>query len=178
MRYSVFAFAAVMLVFSSSVSPAESKEAERHVGGFSLYRNDDNCTIIASYTDGESVLVRYDGKTKDVNIAFTNKNATSLTENDEKKIKIYFVDGKKLDDGWGETSFSVSIENNGTRMLVSQPMDAQLLDDFAKNDAVGFFYGDKMIASYTLKGSGEAIPALKTCAMQVAGINPNDPFAQ
>jgi len=168
----------LLLISLSTVSSSQSQSPEDRIGGFSLYKNADNCTILASYSNGETVVLKYNAKTKDATLGFTNKNATSLTEKDEKGIEVDFLNGRKLDDGWGETNFSVTVERDGSRLFVSQPLDPELLTDFAKNRTIAFFYSKKLIGSYALDGSSKAVPALKACAMKVAGYNPKDPFAE
>ena len=136
------------------------------------------CTLAAPFTNGEYLAVTYYAGEKTAVMAFTEKDATSLKEGDKRKIDIIFEINRQLDDGWTDTEFETSVEDDGSRHLNSEDLEAVFLDDFAKARAVEFRVGKTKIAAYNLRNSAQGVTALRNCAMRAAGLNPKDPFAR
>ena len=168
MRLLFYAIGSLAWSFAANAGPTEIGE----FGGFTLFRGDERCSIIANFDGDETMVVSYDASLKAANIAFTNHDATSLGQGDKRTLNVYFVDGGRLDDGWEGTEFTASVEDSGDRMLISQNLDPAFLQDFAEGSGIGFFYGDKKITSYDLKGSAAAISALRNCSIRTRRTEP------
>ena len=170
-----------VLMFSMAQAPAvDLDQPMAEVDGWSIYRNslDKTCHAISLYENGEGVIVFYDAAHKDSKVAFTEKNATSLKDDEERTINVYLQKNTgKIDDGWEDVKFTAHITEQGRPMLFSQSLLPPFLDDFAKSRSLAFFYGTKKIAAYKLGKSADVAKALRKCAMKEAGINPLDPFA-
>jgi hypothetical protein len=157
---------------------AEPKAAGPYkvVQGWSLYRYSDNCLGIAVYKLG-NLAVRYDAKPHTTTVAFSYPDGTSLSEGDEKTIAMYLVkqDGS-LDSGWKSLKFTTRIIGNKP-LLTSPKLLDPAFSDLHSAKTVGFFYNDKLILSFDLKGLGAALDEIKQCSMQVNNLNPRDVFA-
>jgi hypothetical protein len=173
--------AAVTLGQSSPVADsAKGKVPDIRIGEFLIGENSQRktCNAVTSFGDN-FFFVEYDAVKKSVHLAFSNKDATSLQTGDERQIKLDFERKGAIDDGWGELKFSTFIDDTGLRSLISDGLQsAPLLEDFAKSDYIAFFYNEKILAAFPLKQSAKVTEALHVCSMNIAGLNPNDPFAQ
>jgi hypothetical protein len=149
-------------------------------GPWTLYRNDERhtCNLLAVYESDEALWFEYDAASKGATIMFTEQHASSLAEGAKRTLDVPFVDGKRLDDGWKRIEFTARVSSDGRRMLFSEKLTAQFLDDVAEGSTIGFYYGETLVSAFDLHKAGKAVTALRDCAKRSAGIDPRDPFAQ
>lgn len=171
------------IIAASSALVSAGAQGAKEVGtieGWTIYRDDESksCRMIGVYENDEALIVRYDASEKDAVVTFTEKQATSLKDGDKRSLDILFVQGGAVDDGWEDTDFRVMVASDGQRWLTSQTLTSAFLADFGKASTIAFFVNERKIDSYNLKGSSKAVAALQKCAMEAAGLNPLDPFAQ
>jgi hypothetical protein len=158
---------------------AEDDGSYTTVGEWSIYRNTDECSALATYEDNEIVGFFYDAKEKTTRVMLTYKDGTSLKNTEKRTLAIYIIrPNGRLDDGWDSVKFTVVVGSDGLPSLISQPLEHPALDDFKKALKIGFYYNDKMIGSYNLKGTGAALREVERCSQRLHKINPRDVFAQ
>ena len=135
------------------------------------------CSAIALYDGDESLFIAFNAKTKTTYLEFSNKNAKSLQENERRKLYIVLRSPSgKFDHDWGEKEFKVGVFDDGKRSFLTVLVEV-MIDDIAKNDRIGFFYGEKSVGVFNLDGTVRMISKLRDCSRRLAGINPLDPFA-
>lgn len=176
-------FKSLMIALALAASgPAESEI--KMVQDWGIYENDDGsgCTMLQAFNDRQSGKVSvlhldFSAKDKDASVGFSNFTATSLQTGETKSLKIVFLGARgSFDDGWDERDFRVYVNDEGARTFLSERLDREFLDDFAKNTVIGFFTGETLVSSFELKGSAEAVRELERCSFRVHGLNIKDPF--
>lgn len=170
--------AAAIPILASAVR-AEGGAAFGTVGGWSVERSGGSCTLSApftSYRGGNITLlsVSFDDRTEAAIVSFNDPTVKSLKNSESKTIKMIFVKNGVLDDGWGESDFTVRAYDDGT--FFAKKFTEQLLTDFAESTRIAFFYKDVLLQSYGLERSREGIGLLRKCAADESRINPTDPF--
>jgi hypothetical protein len=153
-----------------------------HGETFTVYSYDEEktCDLGHRTPNNEYLTIAYDAESKTAHLMVTNKNASSVKNNQTVRLALVFVNGKSVTAPWNENVEFTAVEmSNGSRALVSEGLDGSFLDAFSAHETFGVFTQKKaLVGGYSLKGSSEAIRQLKNCAIRAAGINPLDPFAQ
>jgi hypothetical protein len=148
------------------------------IAGWSIYRNESNCSAYSVFSNNEALGIAYDASDRSTRIVFTNADAKSLTKGDTRPIDIYLkrADGT-IDNSREGTEFSLGIDSDGSRVFVSQALAEPALADLKNAVAIVLFYKDRKIAAYSLAGTAAALAAVERCSMKVHHIDPKDVFA-
>ena len=137
----------------------------RQLMGWSIYRNATNCSAYMAFDNGEIVGFTYDAPGRSTRVAFTNADAKSLEDRDSPTIDILVrqPDGQ-VDRTFETTVFTVSVDQEGGRTLLSRWLGPPALKSFMEAGAVGFFDGEKELAVFDLKGSAAALQEVERCS--------------
>ncbi|MDB5696861.1 MAG: hypothetical protein JWN21_2404 [Sphingomonas bacterium] len=150
----------------------------RDVGrGWTLFKNEDDCALVRSYEGDTLLRVAYTDGLNDGYVTIADPAFKSIEQGKEYKLKLIFVNGKRLDDGWGEVTGHGFRKDDLTGVSFKLSGDT-LLNDIASNALLGIFRDDVVVASLRLDGSAAATTELKACAREVQRENPADPFAK
>jgi hypothetical protein len=162
----------------ASAAPALAAKPIDRVAGWSIYRNESNCSAYSAFADNELLGISYDASDRSTRLVFTNADADSLAEGDARTIDVFLkrTDGT-LDDHWRGIEFTVGANPDGSRVFVSRALEEPALKDFKNAGSVVLFYKDRKIAAYDLAGTAAALGAVERCSMKVHHINPRDVFA-
>ena len=148
------------------------------VQNWDIYRNKTDCAAVQSYESNTVLAIHYNASRHDLSAGFSYPEGQSLKEDDQRQIDVKFVTRtNKLDDGWKNVSFTVSIVQ-GEPILSSQWLKDPAFEDFSNAKAVGFYYQNKQIKAYDLAGLSAAMAEVARCSKSVNHINPKDVFAQ
>jgi hypothetical protein len=174
MRTLPFLAGAIALTCAQSAA-AESRKYE--VAGWTIGAYDTGCMAIMTFKDDETVAFKFDARDSMTRVSFTDVNATSLGEGDERKLSILLVaqDGS-FDDRWSDVDFEVSVLNSGERQFISKRLGPPALEGFRRASVVAFLYDGKMIGSYSLKGTSAALAEVRRCSFREQDIDPGDVF--
>lgn len=138
-------------------------------------KNEPACAaVMASDEMGAGIV--FDAKRGLVTLLVLNSNATSVAEAQKVNLAVVFTTGERIDDGWGETEFTASVADDGSRMFSSKPFNKQMLDDLAKQEYFMVLNGGKLVAGAKLTESAVMVRKLRECSIQAAGLNAKDPF--
>ena len=150
----------------------------KQVRGWSLYRNETNCSAYMMFDTNEAVGFTYDAPGRSTRVTFSDARATSLKDGDSPSLDILLrqPDGT-VDHAWESTVFIVSVDEEGRRTLTSRWLGPPALDDFMSAAVVGFFDEDREIAVFSLKGTASALEEVKDCSMRLSTSNPQDASA-
>lgn len=175
---------AIALLFAAPLSAQEGVYGHWVVWS---KENGSTCSMRVHYESGASVILSYNAKLSKAVVGLMFENATSLQDGQEMQLGITFLKGGDLDEGWGEREFSVSV-GDSFQAIVSEPLSSEILTDFAESSKIAFsrkgaqssleFSESDLIGVYILNGSAVAAEALRNCAIDVAGLNREDPFIQ
>jgi hypothetical protein len=146
-------------------------------GGWSIFSDNHSCKAVTSFKDNSGIVLEYDKRLEKVVLSFSDPTVKSLSDGDERKVKIFFY-GKgsnRSDTSWGSPKFKVTVTRDGTRYFVRE-FKTTMLDDLAKNDVLAFFYHGKLIESFKLTDTAAMVLQLTACAGIRARANPIDPF--
>lgn len=166
------------LLLAGGVPAAAQDGPYKSVGGWSIYRNDGNCAAYTTFQDDEMVGFSYDASNGATRISFTNIDATSLKKNDRRPIDIVLLfPAGTMDNMFESSRFNILVGDDGRRMFTSQWMKRPALSDLKNALTIGFFYKERKIASYSLKGTAVALKEVERCSMDLHNINPRDVFA-
>jgi YD repeat-containing protein len=157
---------AALLCWSAS---ADSK-AYRQVGGWSIYRNESNCSAYMMFENREAVGFTYDAPGRSTRIIFSDANATSLRDGASPPLDVLLrmPDGT-VDHSLERTVFMVTVDNDGRRTLSSRWLGPPALDDFKKASLVGFYDGERQIGVFNLRGTAAALQEVERCAAALRG---------
>jgi hypothetical protein len=150
----------------------------RHYDHWNVARNTNDCALYGEFDNNSSLMITYDDRTNEVAVAFSDPSVKALKGGESRKLNTYFANrgvSGSLDEGWGEKDFK-TFEVDG-RIHFTRKMSAEFLVDVARYDMLAFFYGDVLLKSFSLKGSGQAVAGLRACAAEQSRKNPTDPFA-
>lgn len=175
------------LVGAIFASPLAAQEGE--YDGWEVGNSGERCHLMSGFGDSSDpyyLRVDYWAQEKEVVLSVILKNGTSLTHEQELNMGIVFVDGREIDDAWGDTEFTAMVTPD-FQQLISQPLTTEFLDDFAEAHSLGFLkegaisdiynYEDRdLLFAFQLKGSARAIQALRVCSIRASGLNTRDPF--
>jgi hypothetical protein len=150
------------------------------VSGWNIYQSfkSDTCVSTASFVGGSSLSMHWRPRTENLAFFYEDAKMESVADDKEYKVKISFVKGQTLDDGWGERTA------RGTRSLQNVPQlyfnlpGAVALTDVASNDLIAINYKDRLVASLDLQGSAAMVRELRRCSAQVLANHPIDPFEE
>jgi TonB family protein len=180
---------ALLASWSTVAVSEETSDVFQEVGTFTVFQQaeNDECRALTSFKSqeyGQEVFAAsYSVRENRVVLTFTSNLTTSLPERGEVDVELVFLENgsEDYDDGWSDRTTSYSRDDKGRyyfNMGFSGSENAkQILEDLAKSVTIGFFYEDKMITGFPLKGSAKAVSALEACAFAIADLNPRDPFA-
>lgn len=163
---------------------AQSAHAELYKSlpnNWSVHKLDNRCTAAAGYEKDQTFLISYYAEQDRVTLSLYIPQATSLKDNDVVELYVKFVVGNTLDDGWGSKTFIVSIEDDGIPALLGGFSGRDMLRDIARADIIAFSLdeeAERNIAVYKLKGTAAVVASLRKCGLEVAGLNPDDPFVK
>ena len=168
------------VIAGMAAPPAQAGTAFGKTGDWEVERNEGTCSLSKAYTaragGGVTLLsIEYDDRLGGAIVSFNDPTVKSLKDNADKRIRMTFVKGNRLDEGWGESAFSVRSYEGGA--FFAKKFTKELLDDLASSTIVGFFYGDVLLQSYGLDGSREGVALLRRCAADESRLHPSDPFA-
>lgn len=170
-------FIAVALFLASSTPTFAAHSIDR-IAGWSIYRNETNCSAYSEFTDDEFLGISYDASARWTWIIFTDADAKSLDEGDKRTIDVYLKrpDGS-IDDSWEGIEFTLQKNSDGRRIFLSQNLGEPALSDLKNATAIVFFYKDRKIAAYSLAGSSAALSSVERCSMGIHHIDSKDVFA-
>lgn len=153
---------------------------ETRVGQWRVSPSGDVCAMGIVYEDGTAFLVRQSATRRNVVLAFESREATSRKDGEKVKLNVLAYSSSAAHTGtdWDGIEFVVRVGDDGARQFVSEGLDDKVLADIARHRTLSFFYGDVLVKSLKLDGSARATRALRTCAYEVAGLDPRDPFVQ
>lgn len=169
------------------VSPAKAQDESYRAPfasspNWSIVRDRGFCTMAINYVNklskASSLLVlTYDDRLGSAKLMFNDPGVRSLREGDKRKLSIKFIVNDRLDEGWGEREFLVLPPNPMFEgATFGAKFTGEMLDDFARSQTIGFYYGDVLLQAYKLEASALAIKNLRQCANEEASLNPSDPF--
>jgi hypothetical protein len=138
----------------------------------------DYCALLRQYDDNTYFGILFDARNQVVMISLENEFATSLNNGENVRLDmiIFTSVGNSTGDGWDGLSYSVSVDEDGSRRFISERLNPEVLDDLARHSNVGWMYRGNVVQSLALDGSARAIEALRDCSFEVAGLNRRDPF--
>jgi hypothetical protein len=170
----------IALVLAALSTPAmESSEAYKQFNnGWSIWTLERYCSASRMYAGGDILVIAYDPANNRAILSITDPDATSLKEGEQISLHIMFIVRNELDLGWGERTFQVN-KNGDASQMIGFFDGREMLHDFARSDLIGFSIdedAERLVGSYGLDGSADAMAALKRCSFEMSGLNPNDPF--
>jgi hypothetical protein len=148
-------------------------------GSWTVYpfKDEESCDLGYKEANNEYLTIAYSAKEKFFRILITNKDASSLKNDQVVSLNVYFTKNGKMAESWNPIDFSARRMEGQSPILVSDMITSKALSDFEKNDVFAVMTrSDKIVSAYRLEGSAKAIEQLRSCGSDVAGINPNDPF--
>ncbi|GEM_PF-1921621 len=150
----------------------------KKVRGWSLYRNETNCSAYMMFENGEAVGFAYDAPGRSTRVTFSDAHAASLKDGDSPTIDMLLrkTDGT-VDHAWEGTVFMVSVDRDGRRTLTSRWLGPPALENFRTAAFIGFFNGNREIGVFNLAGTAAALEEMQHCAMRLHDIDPRDAFA-
>jgi hypothetical protein len=155
----------------------------RKIGWWTIEVDGDACNMSAVYEDENMLMVTYNAKLDDLYLYFTNAEATSLKEGDERDIHMYFG-GPENKNGfaaikseWENTDSTILVSKDGSRIFRLYLEAKDFFRDFGQYSGISFQTTDKVvIGNYKLNDSRAALNSLRKCAFEQAGLNLKDPF--
>ena len=84
--------------------PAHARDSELYakVGGWSVFRNSDDCNLIASFDRNTDLYISYTVGTNNVTVLINDPAFKSVKDDQKYPVSIYFKKNGRLDDGWGD----------------------------------------------------------------------------
>jgi hypothetical protein len=140
------------------------------------YPDEEQCDLAVEYKNGEMLTLGYRAKDQSVGVVATNRHATSLAHDKVVNLDIHFFSNGKLLRTWTQINFTAKAMPEAGRVLVSEPIDAKFLEDFAQADLFAILTRGNIVTGSALKGSEAAKRMLVQCGRQVAVVDPLDPF--
>ncbi|WP_109807619.1 hypothetical protein [Sphingosinithalassobacter portus] len=160
------AIAAVAAAVAMTPAVASAQDTYAEVGGWSIFKNPDNCRAIGSF-DGDTHLAVGFYPADDKVIMVVIDPDFTMTSNQELKYNMYFAQGDNLNDDWGEiTAYGLQMDGGKHAFRVS--LDGNdFLNDFGDNELLGFFVGSDLLISLRLENSAEIESKLRQCAATI-----------
>ena len=135
------------------------------VRGWSLYRNDTNCSAFMVFDNDEAVGFTYDAPGRSTRVTFSNADAETQEDGDTATLDVLLRrPDDTIDRSWTSTVFLVTVADDGRRTLSSRWLGPPSLEDFRNAAGIGFFDGDREIGSFSLRGTAAALDAVKKCS--------------
>ncbi|QIG81140.1 hypothetical protein [Stakelama tenebrarum] len=160
----VIAAAAAAFAMSPAVASAQDVYAE--VGGWSVFKNPENCRAIGSFDGDTHLAVGYYPADDRVMLVVIDSDFT-MSNGQELQYKMYFAQGDTLNDDWGTvTAYGLRMDNGNNAFRLS--LDGNdFLEDFGDNELIGFFTGDDLVISLRLERSAEIESKLRQCGASI-----------
>lgn len=155
-------------------SPARADEGPyTQVRGWSLYRNQTNCSAFMMFENDVAVGFTYDAPGRSTRVTFSGARAPSLTDGDSQSLDILLrrPDGT-VENAWESTIFIMADDEDGRRTYSSRWLGPPALEHFREAAFVGFFDEDREIGVFSLRGSAAALDEVKQCSMELRAIVP------
>jgi YD repeat-containing protein len=147
----------------------------KQVSGWSVYRNEANCSAFRLFENGEAVGFTYDAGGRSTRVTFSDADARSLEDGDNTSIDVLLRrPNGTVDHAWESTVFMVTVDEDERRTLSSRWLGPPALEDFGNAAYVGFFDGEREIGVFNLEGSAAALEAVEDCATQLLGGDAQD----
>lgn len=141
------------------------------------YPAEEMCDIGLSTVSGEYVTVGYWPKAAVASLMVTNRHATSLRAGDTKRLVVGFAKAPGQRFGSVHEMSSEVLDAEGSLVLSATETYPSFLDDFAGSGVMGVLNpGGGVVAAIPLGGSSQAVARLRACAIEAAGLDPEDPF--
>ena len=145
------------------------------VAGWIISQDEHGCRMTNGYDNGQGLEVRLDHRLGEAATILVDPSFKSLVEGKKYSLDITFQSGKTLRDDFEDVTFMPLV--GASANAVAARMDAyEFLPALARNDSIIILRGNAFVAKLSLKGSAEAVRALKHCARAVANVNPSDPL--
>ena len=140
----------------------------KQVRGWSLYRNEANCSAYMMFDNGEALGFTYDAPGRSMRVVFSDANLTSLDDGDSPTLDVLLrePDGT-VDHMWEGTVFMVTVDEDGRRTLTSRWLGPPSLESFKGASVVGFYDGEQQISVFNLAGTAAALGEVEDCANQL-----------
>ncbi len=138
------------------------------VRGWSIYRNETNCSAYMMFDNDEALGFTYDAPARSLRITFSDARMTWLSDGDNPTFDVLLrqPDGT-VENSWESTVFSVTVEEDGRRNLSSRWLGPPALDDFRAAAVVGFYEDDRELRVFSLAGTGAALNEVEDCARRL-----------
>jgi hypothetical protein len=137
---------------------------------WSYFRDGPMCSAAAFRPAGETALVlAYDGKEKFFSVGFTRPLTAGLKagEGREMDVRLHRAAGV-LDEGWEGVHFGVLPFDQGSMLMVSQPMADPAAKDFAEMHAVEFIDRGKTAGYFRMRNPSRAVKEIIRCSKEAA----------
>jgi len=170
-----------LTLFIMAAMPASAMAFdETRVAGWRVYPSGDVCAMGTVYEDDTAFLVRQSASRGRVVLAFESREATSRKDGEKVRLNVLAYSSPSAHSGkaWDDIEFTVQVGDDGVRQFVSAPVGDKVLDDIAKHRTLSFFYGENLVKTLKLDGTARALRAFRTCASEVARLDPRDPFVK
>ena len=165
-RLGVSVSVAVLLCGSQAMA---NDGAYEQVKGWSLYRNQSNCSAYMMFENNEAVGFTYDAPGRSTRVTFSDAGPSSLEEGDSPALDILLRQPDGTVDGtFKSTVFMVTVDEDGRRTLSSRWLGPPALESFMNASFIGFFDEDREIGVFNLKGTAAALEEVKQCAMRLS----------
>lgn len=148
--------------------------------GWSIRVSGDYCVAVTTYQDGDNLMIAYEPAHNRAMVSISDRDSSSLQEGDRVELHVLFVGGRRLDEDWGSVGFNV-YKNDGVSQMVGVFDGREMLRDIARYELIAFSVDgttERLVGSYSLKGSAAAMEALRRCSFEASGLNINDPFVR
>lgn len=156
-------------MLGAAMGVADDNAIKDYPGGWSLYRNSDNCALLRTYAGDTIFRLSYFTKEDTARVAVVDKALSNVTDGGDYEFSLYFVNGDTIDKGWGKVKLKGVVLpslGSGYKFSVS---GKTFLADMGKNKLLGIMDGDKVVESLKLDQLYEPLIGLEACALAVGG---------
>ncbi|MES2095386.1 MAG: hypothetical protein V4459_01365 [Pseudomonadota bacterium] len=159
----------LVAMLGAAMGVADDNAIKEYPGGWSLYRNSDNCALLRTYAGDTILRVSYFAKEDTARVAIVDKALSGVRDGGDYQFSLLFVNGDTIDKGWGQIKLKgVTLPDLGSGYKFSVA-GKTFMADLAKNKLFGLMDGDKVIESLKLDQVETPLIGLEACALAVAG---------
>ncbi len=146
---------------------------------WSVYENADNCAMLATYGEGESLWLSINQRADMADLRVVTGGLGRLTDGQDYQFTVMFIDmAGDANSAWPDAQFGAFAMPDNRYGIAGTFTLADFARDFNRYQLMGVLRGETIVTSMALDGAGEAFTQLRGCDNAVEQRRPTDPLTR
>lgn len=145
----------------------------RDFDGWSVYRNDDSCSMMADYARGTIFYIDVLAARSRLSMSLVDDNWQSIEDGEEFEIEFRFGNGET----WTGPARGFRTDDAARPGFSLATTDLTIANEISASDSVAILLNDMVVTELSLVGSARALDSVAACLTAIRLSDGYDPFA-